>query len=327
VVLYILKRTLSAITVIFMTLLVSFFLFFAAKGDPVGVVCGPKCTPERAATIAHGLGLDRPVLTQFAEYAKGIVVGRQISLGDVTIDCPAPCLGTSYKLGQPVTKLIVQGLPVTLSIVLGSAAIYLLVGVVAGVFTARRRGTSLDRAVVGTTLIMGAVPYFVLALIIVLYVAGVFLPSSTYVPITENPIAWAGGLLAAWVTLGLVNSAAYTRYSRASMIEALGEDFVRTARAKGIGEGRVIYRHALRSALGPVTTIFGMDLAGQLTGAIFTERIFGLPGLGYVTLNAFGNYDLPVIMGSILFGAALLVSFNFIVDILYTVLDPRVRLG
>ncbi|MCO8270676.1 ABC transporter permease [Actinoplanes sp. TRM 88003] len=323
--LYILKRVLSAISVVIVTLVASFALFFFAPTDPAGVICGPRCTPERVADIEASLGLDQPKAEQILLYMKGIVVGREYSTGGVVRECAAPCLGYSYTLGQPVTKLIGAALPVTVSIVLGGAVVYLLVGVLAGTIAAQVRGTSLDRFVVGTTLVVQAIPYFVFALLIALYAT--FLPDSGYHPITENPFLWASGLLAAWLTVGVTNAASYTRYSRASMIEALGQDFVRTATSKGISRRRVVYRHGLRAGLTPVVTIFGIDLAFQLTGAIFTESIFNLPGLGQLALRAFGQYDLPVLMGGVLIGSVLLVVMNLVVDIVYTFLDPRVRLG
>ena len=178
---------------------------------------------------------------------------------------------------------------------------------------------------VGTSLTLSSIPYFVVALIVALYAT--FLPTSATISFLDNPLNWATGLLAAWLTLGLATAASYTRYSRASMIESLGEDYVRTARAKGISERRVVYRHGLRAAATPIATIFGLDLAFQLTGAIFTERIFGLPGLGVLNLRAFGQYDLPVLMGGVLLGSIVLVAMNLIVDILYTFLDPRVKLA
>jgi peptide/nickel transport system permease protein len=214
---------------------------------------------------------------------------------------------------------------VTLSIVIGGATIYLVLGVLIGTIASRVRGSSLDRLAVGGSLVIGSVPYFVVALIISLYAT--FLPKSQYIPFLSNPVGWAGGLLAAWLCLGLTNSASYTRYARASMIEAMGQDFTRTARSKGISERRVVYRHGLRAAMTPVVTIFGIDVAYQLVNTIFTERIFQLPGLGLRLLNAFNQYDLPVLMGGVVVGAVVLVFMNLLVDILYTVLDPRVRLG
>jgi peptide/nickel transport system permease protein len=327
VLLYILRRVITAISVIAVVLVASFALFFVAPTDPAGVVCGPKCNPERYEVIRKGMDIDKPFPEQVGIYLKGIVVGRTYDTGGVVTECPAPCLGYSYTLEQPVTKLLAQAVPVTLSIVLGGSVVYLTVGVLLGVFVARRRGTTLDRTVVGAALAVGAVPYFVLALLVALYAAGTFLPRAEYTSILTNPFSWATGLVAAWLTLGFSNSASYTRYSRSSMIDALGEDFVRTARAKGISERRVVYKHGLRAALTPVATIYGLDLAFQLTGAIFTEALFGLPGLGVLTLRAFNQYDLPVLMGAALVGAIVLVVMNLLVDILYTFLDPRVRLG
>ena len=325
--LYILKRVVSAISVVFVTLVASFALFFLAPTDPAGVICGPRCTPQRLSDIRSSLSLDQPPITQIGLYMKGLVVGRDFNNGGLTQHCSAPCMGYSYRLGEPVTKLLLAALPVTLSIVLGGAIIYFCVGVLSGTIAARHRATPLDRAVVGTSLFVNSIPYFVVALLVSLYVANVILPNSTWVPFWHNPVAWASGLLGAWLTLGLTNAASYTRYSRASMIESLGQDFIRTARSKGISERRVVYRHGVRAALTPVVTILGLDVAYQLTNALFTERIFGLPGIGVLTLNAFGSYDLPVLLGGVLVGSVVLVLMNLLVDIAYTFLDPRVRLG
>jgi peptide/nickel transport system permease protein len=325
VLLYILRRVVSAISVVIVTLVASFALFFLAPTDPAGVICGPRCTPERLRDIESSLDLDQPALEQIGLYMKGIVVGRDYTTGGLTRHCSAPCLGYSYTLGQPVTKLLLQALPVTISIVLGGAVIYFGVGVLSGTVAARYRATPLDRVTVGTSLLVNSIPYFVVALLVALYAS--FLPSPGYHQFLHNPLTWATGLLAAWLTLGLTNAASYTRYSRASMIEALGQDFVRTARSKGISERRVVYRHGVRAALTPVVTILGLDVAYQLTNALFTESIFGLPGIGVLTLRAFRQYDLPVLLGGVLIGSVVLVLMNLVVDIAYTFLDPRVRLG
>jgi len=325
VLLYILRRLLSAFSVVVVTLVASFALFFLAPSDPAGVICGPKCTPDRLHDIESSLGLDQPAAKQLGLYMKGIVLGRDYDQGGTVQHCSAPCLGYSYSLGQPVTKLLGAALPVTISIVLGGALVYLTIGILAGTIAAQVRGTPLDRITVGTTMVVNSIPYFVVAVLVALYAT--FLPHSEYHPFLDNPLLWATGLLSAWLTLGITNAAAYSRYARASMIESLGQDFVRTARSKGISERRVVYRHGLRAALTPVATIFGIDLAIQLTGAIFTESIFGLPGIGLLTLRAFGKYDLPVLMGGVLVGAVVLVVMNLVVDIVYTFLDPRVRLG
>ena len=323
--LYLIRRLATAVSVVVVTLVASFALFFLAPTDPAGVICGPRCTPERLADIRDNLHLNDPPPEQIGRYLTGLVAGQEIRTGGTVRECPAPCLGYSYTLGQPVTGLLAQALPVTVSIVLGGAVVYLTIGILTGTAAAQVRGTPLDRAIVGGALVIGSVPYFVVALLVALYAT--FLPESGWTPFLDDPIAWAGGLLTAWLCVGVTNAASYTRYSRASMIESLNQDFVRTARAKGISRRRVVYRHGLRAALTPVATIFGIDLAFQLTGAIFTEMIFGLPGVGLLTLRAFGQYDLPVLMGGVLVGSIVLVGMNLIVDVAYTVLDPRVRLG
>ena len=324
---YILRRLVSAISVVFVTIVASYALFLLAPTDPAGTICGPKCTPDRVEDITKNLNLDKPPLEQIGSYLKGLVVGRDMELGGTVRHCGAPCLGYSFPTGQPVTKILLTALPVTLSIVLGGAIIYSVVGLMTGTLAARYRSSTLDRVAVGTSLVINSVPYFVVALLVALYLTRGFLPRPEWHPLTQNPLLWATGMLAAWLTLGLTNAASYTRYSRASMIESLGQDFVRTARSKGISERRVVYRHGVRAALTPVVTILGLDIAYQFVNTLFTESIFGLPGLGVMTLRAFAQYDLPVLLGSVIVGAVVLVCMNLIVDIIYTVLDPRVRLG
>jgi peptide/nickel transport system permease protein len=327
VVFYILRRVVSAISVVFVTIVASYALFLLAPTDPAGSICGPKCTPDRVEEITKNLNLDKPPVEQVADYLKGLVAGRDMELGGTVRHCAVPCLGYSFPTGQPVSKILLTALPVTLSIVLGGAIIYSVVGLLTGTLAARYRSSTLDRVAVGTSLIVNSVPYFVVALLVALYLTRGFLPRPEWHPLDQNPLLWATGLLAAWLTLGLTNAASYTRYSRASMIESLGQDFVRTARSKGISERRVVYRHGARAALTPVVTILGLDIAYQFVNTLFTESIFGLPGLGVMTLRAFFQYDLPVLLGSVIVGAVVLVLMNLIVDIIYTVLDPRVRLG
>ncbi|MEV0897542.1 ABC transporter permease [Actinoplanes sp. NPDC049802] len=325
--LYILRRAASAISVIFVTLVASYALFLLAPTDPAGTICGPKCTPDRAAEITKALELEEPPLLQIGAYLKGVVAGRDYEIGGTVRECDAPCLGYSFALGRPVTELIGDALPVTLSIVGGAAIIYFGTGVLVGTLAARHRGTTLDRLAVSSSLTINSVPYFIVVLLVALYLSGVVIPRSEYHPLLENPLAWAAGLMAAWLTLGLTNAASYTRYSRAAMIESLGQDYVRTARSKGISERRVVYRHGVRAGLSPVVTIVGLDIAYQLTNTLFTESIFGLPGLGLLTLRAFNTYDLPVLLGSVLVGSTVLVLMNLLVDIIYSFLDPRVRIA
>ncbi|WP_430783574.1 ABC transporter permease [Actinoplanes sp. G11-F43] len=324
--LFLLRRLTGAVTVVLVTLIAAYSLFLLAPTDPAGAICGPRCTPERAAEITRSLGLDQPPVQQIAGYLRGIVAGRDFAVGGTVRHCAAPCLGYSFSLGRPVTELIGDALPVTLSIVTGGALVYVTLGVLSGAIAARHRGSALDRLTVGASLAVNAVPYFIVVLIVSLYLAGTVLPRAEYHPLLDDPAAWAGGLLAAWLTLGFTNAAAYTRYARAAMIESLGQDYIRTARSKGIGERRVVYRHGMRAALSPVVTIAGLDIAFQLTNTLFTESIFGLPGIGLMTLRAFDSFDLPVLLGGVLIGSVVLVSMNLLVDIVYSLLDPRVRL-
>jgi len=207
--------------------------------------------------------------------------------------------------------------------------IVLTIGVFVGSMAAKRRGTLGDRALMSSTLVLSSVPYYIVALMISLYLTILYpiLPRGGYTPLTENPVAWFTGLLTPWLVLGLYSCTQYARYSRGSMVEALSEDYIRTARAKGLSDRVVTYKHGLRSGMIPVITIFGLDIAGSLAGAIFTERIFDLNGLGNLVLESLSNYDLPVIMGTVLVSSAILVAMNFLVDIAYSLIDPRVRLA
>ncbi|HET7477362.1 MAG TPA: ABC transporter permease [Dermatophilaceae bacterium] len=328
---YLVRRVLLAISVVAATIVAAFTLFFVAPSDPAGAICGQtRCSVERYNDIRASLHLDRPVAEQFAEYALGIVKGRVFDDGGVVKDCPAPCLGYSYITGQPVTELLKNAFPITLTVVVGAAVIFFTFGVTMGSMAARRRGTSADRLLVGATLVMSSIPYYLIALLIFLYFVLTFpvLPRPGYFPVGENGVGkWFIGFLVPWLVLGIYNSTSYARYARGSMVEALSEDYVRTARSKGISEARVTYVHGLRAAITPVVTIFGLDVGGQLAGAIFTERIFDLPGMGRLVLESFVQSDLPVIMGTVIVGAVALVIANLTVDIVYSFLDPRVKLA
>ena len=328
---YLTRRIVSAISVVIVTLMASFALFFIAPTDPAGAICGDtRCSQQRYEEIKKSLDLDRPVTAQFTDYALGIVAGRDFVTGGVTRHCPAPCLGYSYKNDQPVYESIMARLPVTATLVLGGSVIFLGFGVTIGSMAARRRGSAGDRALVGTTLVLSSIPYYVVALLVALYLTILFpiLPRAGYFPISDyGPVKWALGFLTPWLVLGIYNSTSYARYSRGSMVEALSEDYVRTARSKGISERRVTYVHGLRASITPVVTIYGLDVAYLLVGSIFTESIFDLPGMGKLVLDSFHNFDLPMIMGTVIVGSVVLVVMNLLVDIVYSFLDPRVRLS
>ena len=324
------RRLVSAVIVVAATLVATFALFFIAPTDPAGAICGErKCTQQRLDDIQRSLHLDEPKVEQFAHYVQGLAVGRDFEAGGVVRHCGAPCLGYSFKNDRNVLDMLGERFPVTLSLMVGAAVIMLTLGVFIGSLAAKRRGTAADKALVTTTLVISSIPYYIVALMIALYFTIYYqiLPRGEWVPITDNPIKWFAGLITPWLVVGFVNTTNYSRYSRGSMVESLSEDYVRTARAKGLSDRKVTFKHALRAALIPVVTIFGLDVASMLTGAIFTERIFDLPGMGNLVLEAMGNYDLPVIMGTVLLASVILVTMNLLVDVAYSLIDPRVRLS
>ncbi|WP_433167765.1 ABC transporter permease [Kribbella sp. CA-247076] len=327
---FVARRLVSALSVVLVTLVVTFALFFIAPTDPAGAICGERnCTEQRYNEIKENLHLDRPKAQQFAEYTAGIFAGRDFTTSGVTRHCAAPCLGYSFKNDRPVLDMLKDRFPVTLSLVLGYAVLVLTIGVTVGSLAAKRRGTVGDRALMSSTLVISSVPYYIVALMISLYLTVLYpiLPRGGWTPPTDNLAKWAAGLLTPWLVLGIYFCTSYARYSRGSMVETLSEDYIRTARAKGLSDRKVTYKHALRSGLIPVITIFGLDVAGSLGGAIFTERIFDLPGLGVLVLDSLNSYDLPVIMGTVLVASVIVVTMNFLVDIGYSLIDPRVRLS
>ncbi len=328
---YIVRRVISGLLVLLVVSIAVFALFFYGPANPALAYCPEThCNPQRLEAITKSLGLDKPVVEQYGSYMKGIVAGNDFQAGAITIKCDAPCLGVSFKLRVNVTDYLLSKFPATLSVALGAAVIFLTVGVSSGIFAARRRGTVADKSIVGASLVINAIPYYLLALLAYLLLIskwGVF-PESGYNPLlTDGPIAWAKGLMLAWVVLGISSSTQYARFSRGSMIESMNEDYVRTARAKGLTERRVTFKHALRAAIVPVVTIFGLEFAYLLAGTIFTERIFDIQGIGLTALQAINTKDLPLISATVLIAATFVVVANLFVDIIYSVIDPRVRLS
>ena len=327
---YIVRRLISGVLVLIVVTIATFALFFYGPSDPALAYCPEtRCNPQRLETIRTSLGLDRPAPEQYAEYMKEIVTGGEFEAGAISIKCPAPCLGVSFKFREPVRHILQSRFPATLSVTVGAAVIFLTAGVSLGILAARKRGTVADKGIVGASLLINAIPYYLLALLAYLFLIsqwGIFPESGYFGPIDEGPVAWVKGMLLAWVILGLTYSTSYARFSRGSMIESLNEDYVRTARAKGISERRVTLKHALRAAVVPVVTIFGLDFAFLLAGTIFTERIFSIQGIGLTALDAIGNKDLPIISATVLIAATFIVVANIIVDTVYSVIDPRVRL-
>lgn len=322
---YLLRRVLLGLSVIFAAVVATFCIFFLGPSDPAGAICGPRCTPDRLVQIEHDLGLDKPKTEQFVNYSKGLVVGSDLGVKK----CPAPCLGWSYNQNRPVRDMVFQAFPVTLSLVVGGVVVYSILGLSLGVLCARFRGKWLDKSIVGVSQFVTAIPYFVLAQVFYLY-AMVFyevIPRSSYNPITDNPFKWFIGLFGVWLFYGAIVSAGYIRYVRSAMIDVQNQDYIRTARSKGLSEPKIIMRHGLRAAIAPFLTLLGLGIAVELGGAIFTERIFDLPGMGRLAIDSFANNDLPVIAGVVVVGAVVIIAMNLLVDLLYGLVDPRVKLS
>lgn len=326
---FVIRRLALSVTTIFAISIITFLLFFAVPTSPAQVMCGKNCSPEQVAQTEHRLGIDKPLVVQYGNFVKGVFVGRTIGSGDFIRQCPAPCLGYSFRTDEPVTAIIKRTVPVTVSIVVGAAVLWLLIGVTLGMTSALRRGTIFDRVAIAVSLVGASlqVYFFGLILLLILVYGTGLLPSPSYTPITQNPFQWALGLLLPWITLGFLNSALYARLSRAQMLETLSEDFVRTARAKGLPKRTVYLRHALRAAITPLITIAGLDIGASLGGTVITESIFGLQGLGRVSVQAVNDLNLPIVLATVLLAAVFIVLANIVVDVLYAVVDPRVRLG
>lgn len=325
---YIIRRLIAAFLVIVVTSIFVFALFAYGPSNPASFFCSQngRCTQQREALLEHQLGLDESFTTQYTTFVKGLFVDRKITMG-ATYNCSAPCLGISYVDQEQVRALLVSKYPATLSLALGGAAIYVTLGVLLGSLAARWRGGMADKSLVTGSLVVSSFPYYVVCLLAWIYlylVWGVF-PQTGYHPVFHDPFAWAKGLLLPWLVLGITSSTSYARYSRASMIDALGEDYVRSATAKGVSPNKAVFKHALRAAIVPIVTIFGIDFAFLLSGTVFTEKIFQIDGVGNLAIQAIPN-DFPVIAATVLVAAVLIVIANLIVDILYSVLDPRVRL-
>ncbi|HVE74828.1 MAG TPA: ABC transporter permease [Mycobacteriales bacterium] len=316
---FIARRLLFGGLVLFLISLAVFVLFFVlAPGEPERNFVGRSPTAEQIEQAKQRYGLDKPVPVQYLTY-----VGR-IFKGD---------LGYSFRNAEPVTSTLLDRAPITASLALGAAVVWLLIGIPIGILAATKPRSLRDRGATVFALAGLSIPTFVLGLMLLyllfykLTINGLdIFPGNGYVPLTQNPFEWARHLVLPWFTLALVNAASYSRITRGSLLEVLGEDYIRTARAKGLSERRVTYRHGLRSALTPVVTLLGIDVGTLLGGAIVTEAVFGLGGIGQAAIQAVFVGDLPVIFGTVLFAAFFIVIASIIVDIVYAMLDSRVRL-
>ncbi len=315
---YIIRRLLWGIVLLFLVSLLTFVFFnvFPAA-DPAVLRAGRNPNQAAIAFIRHELGLDKPFYVQYFVYMKNIILHFDF--------------GYSYFSGASVLSLVKDRLPATLSLAAGAAALWLVSGVLIGIISAIKRGTLLDRSAMGAALVFVSMPVFWFGLVLLFLFAKdigrfqVFPGAASYVGLTVNPVHWLSSLILPWVVLAGTATAVYSRLLRGSLIEAMGEDYIRTARAKGLRERRVIWRHGVRSAITPVVTVFGLDLGSLLGGAVITETVFDIPGIGRLNYQAIINSDFPIVQGTVLLAAVFIVVANILVDISYAYLDPRVR--
>lgn len=316
---FIIRRVLWGIVTLLAVVFVTFLIFRVFPGaNPVQLLAGKGATPQREAFISHELGLNHSWIVQFWLYLKGIVLHGN--------------LGFSFFTDRPVLGEISAALPATISLTVGAAVLWFVVGIPVGILSAVKRGSLWDRAAMTASLTFVSMPTFWFALILIYLLAkslGVisFLPGpNSYVGLTANPVKWFESLILPWLVLALTQAAIYSRLLRGNLLDVLGEDYIRTARAKGLPERTVIMKHGVRSAITPVLTVFGIDLGGLLGGAVITEQIFAIHGVGLLNIDAIGNSDFPVIQGTTVLAAAFVVLANIVVDIMYAYVDPRIRL-
>ncbi|MFD7100101.1 ABC transporter permease [Streptomyces xanthophaeus] len=327
--LFVLRRTGGALLVLLALSAVVYALFYLAPGDPARLACGERCNPAQIAQVREQLGLNDSVVAQYLHFLQGILLGRDYSGGaGLVVRCDAPCLGFSYQNDQQVTALVLERLPATLSLAVGALVIWLLVGVGTGLLSALRRGGFTERALTVLTLAGTGTPVFILGLLLLMAVCAhlQWLPFPTYVPLGEDPEQWAWNLLLPWVTLGLFESAKYARLTRSSTLETLAEDHIRTFRAYGVPERSVVTRHAVRGAVAPVIALSAVDFGTMLGGAVLTESLFGIPGLGKTLIDGVRVVDLPVVVGVVLTIGTAVVVAGAVADLLYAAADRRVAL-
>ncbi|OWA09836.1 ABC transporter permease [Streptomyces sp. CS113] len=329
---YLIRRLFAAAVMLVVIILVVFCIFFLVpKWAGVDIALnfvGKQADPAAVEGVRQKLGLGDPVFVQAWEFFKGIFAGRTYAAGGDVTHCSAPCFGYSFKTEQSVWPVLTERFPVTLALALGAAVLWLIFGVAAGVLSALKRGTLWDRGAMVVALAGVSLPiYFTGLLSLAIFSYGLGWIDGEFVPLEESFSGWLGGMILPWITLAFLYAAMYARITRATMLEILGEDYIRTARAKGLKEQVVISKHAMRSTLTPLLTMLGMDLGALMGGAILTETTFSLPGLGQKVLDAIQNHDLPFILGVVLITSLAVLIANLVVDVLYAVIDPRVRLA
>ncbi|SDN28889.1 ABC transporter permease [Actinacidiphila guanduensis] len=322
---FLVRRVLGAAVILVLISFVTYLLFFALPSDPALLSCGKNCNPQNLALIHKNLGLDKPIPVQWWNYVVGIFAGRHLPLGN----CPAPCFGLSFNNDTSVWSLLKDRYPTTLSLAIGGSVTFLVIGVGLGLISAWKQGSVFDRVASSISLLGQSVQiYFIGPLAIYLFSVQLGWLDRGHDPDwTSDPVGSLTGLVLPCLIMSVIFWSNYSRQTRSLMVEQLSEEHVRTARAKGMGSKYVFFRYALRGAMGPIVTIFGIDLGSVFGGAIITEATFGLHGLGNLAVSAVLQSDLPLEMGVMLVGATSIVFFNILIDACYAFIDPRIRLA
>jgi peptide/nickel transport system permease protein len=315
---YVIRRLLWVVVLLLLVSFVTFVIFYTLpSGDPAAIRAGRQPNPDLVRSIRHQLGLDRPWPVQYWLYMKKLVLHFDF--------------GFSYQNSAPVRQLIFDRVPATISLTVGAVVVWLIVGLPVGILSAIKRRQLPDRLAMGAALVAISAPVYWLGLVS-LYLFSkdigrfpLFDGANSYTPLSEDPGRWFGSLILPWLVLAASFAAFYARLLRANLLEAMGEDYIRTARAKGLPERRVILGHGVRAAITPIITVLGLDIGILLGGAILTETVFNIPGVGRLAYDAIQHSDLPVIQGTVLFGAFFIVVANLVVDVAYAFIDPRVR--
>ena len=326
---YVVRRVVAMLLTLVALTIIVFLLFQALPADPAALTCGRSCNPQVIEQNRIRLGYDKPLVEQYGTFVKAIFVGRDYGTGPAKFRCEAPCLGYSFQQGQDVREMITTRFPVTAVEAVGALVVWLFFGTLFGVIAALRRGRWQDRTLMSVALVGYSFPTFFIGLVLLYFVVFKFeiMAYQAYTPFADDPAAWLKSFILPWITLASVYAAFYARLTRNQMLETLGEDYIRTARSKGLSERRVIGRHGLRAGLTPIVTAAGLDLATLLGGVTITETVFGLPGLGQLVIQSVLQSDLPLIIALVLVASTIVIVLNLVVDLLYAVLDPRVRLG
>jgi peptide/nickel transport system permease protein len=326
--LFIVRRLFFAVVLLIAVSIFTYFLFALLPTDPAALSCGTHCKPETILANRVRLGYDKSTFEQYWLFLKGIFVGRDYGVGSAAFSCPAPSLGYSFNQHECVTSLIASTFPVTAYLSIGAFILWMIIGIGVGAIAALNKGKWQDRVATAFAAIGVSLPTFYFGLLALFSIVIWFqiLPFPSYESPFDNFPAFVTAMILPWLVLAVISAASYTRLTRNGMLEAMNEDFVRLGVAKGLRQRVILRRYVMRQALIPIVTIAGLDFAGLLGGAIITESVFSLPGMGRMSIRAVVDSDLPVLVGTTMVAAVFIVMANVIVDIAYGFLDPRVRM-